>query len=332
MVKLLYNPDTQQLQVSDKEMPGYRVLMQPFDIDSKNRFKKQESDIIIPNSLFSFKIITSYKKSSSILCMRHNGKELYKFTEVLHYNTSRKFNSIDDLSKIRVSLTSNNDEEWTRVFEIIKDTYDNLATWQANEILKMVAELKTLISEAECYDLMWDGYNNRSTAYTGLQLNMLKVQKLMEAISMLQITGMHEIHGAKEDITRMCIDLLPLMKECYLSELCNNEQLLAELEDAQKQCDLANKACKRKEEYVAHMLKDNYSKPLLEKAEARFALKYPKEVALIDSQIDIENYYSQKSAQWKKTLEYRLLVENAISVILEFMKNTGCFNHFLRVI
>lgn len=331
MIKLLYNPDNQQLQVNDKEMSGYIVLMQPFDIDPKNRFKKQECDITVPNSLFSFKITTSYKKSSSILCMHHNGKELYKFTEVLHYNTSRKFNSIDDLSKIRVSLTSNNDEEWTRVFEIIKDTYDNFATWQANEVLKMVAELKMLTSESECYNLMWDVYNSRCTTYTGLELNVLKVQKLTEAIKMLQVTGMHEIHGVKEDITSMCIDLLPLMKKCYLSELCDNKQLLDELADAHKQCDLSNKASKHKEEYVTYLFDKNYANTQ-EKAEAKFAQKYPKEVALIDSKIDIENYCSQKSAQWQRICEYRSMIEDATSVMLEFLKNAGNFEDFLLAI
>lgn len=333
MMQLFYNPSTKKLLASDAALPNYQLVMRPFSEEDRVRNKDFSCEIIIPDTSFSFRINTRYNKSSfGTLRMYDNGKELIKMTQLMHVTHVRKLSTIDKMSEILVSLSSeDNVKEWRKVFRIITNTFNNLTTWQPNEALIMIDELKKLMAEEECYELTWDETAPKPTPYTGIELTILKAQKLMEAIKMLKVTEMENLVGIKDEINSLCIYLLPILKSCYLSELNNNAQLITDVNEALLQMEHSEDACKHREEYVDFMLKNGHSSTK-ENAEARFSKKYPNEAALVDSNTDIVNYYSEKNTQWQKIRRYRSTIEEAMSTIFQFLNENGNLDRFLNAI
>ena len=242
MIQLFYNQLSGKLFVSEQIKSDSALIMRPFEKETdKQNNKSYSCDIEIPDSQFRFKINTQYKNGIyGSLKLSLNGKALIKMSDLMHVLRNRKLSTLDKMSEILISLSSeDNDKEWESVFEIIKNAFNNLATWQANEALIMIDELKKLMAENESYELTWNKKDLQPRIYSGLELTILKAQKLMEAIKMLKVTEMDNLVGTKEDICDMCVQILPMLKSCYLSELNNNEQLLADLNDAKKQLELA---------------------------------------------------------------------------------------------
>ena len=113
--------------------------------------------------------------------------------------------------------------------------------------------------------------------------------------------------------------------------LNNNEQLLADLNDAKKQLELAENASKDKEKYVEYMLDNKYSNTS-ENAEIKFTKRNPNKASLIDSYNDISTFYSDKKSKWETICEYRSTIEEAISTIIDYLRNKDCFDKFLNAI
>lgn len=299
MIQLFYNQLSGKLFVSEQIKSDSALIMRPFEKETdKQNNKSYSCDIEIPDSQFRFKINTQYKNGIyGSLKLSLNGKALIKMSDLMHVLRNRKLSTLDKMSEILISLSSeDNDKEWESVFEIIKNAFNNLATWQANEALIMIDELKKLMAENESYELTWNKKDLQPRIYSGLELTILKAQKLMEAIKMLKVTEMDNLVGTKEDICDMCVQILPMLKSCYLSELNNNEQLLADLNDAKKQLELAENASKDKEKYVEYMLDNKYSNTS-ENAEIKFTKRNPNKASLIDSYNDISTFYSDKKSR-----------------------------------
>lgn len=334
MIQLFYNQLSGKLFVSEQIKSDSALIMRPFEKETdKQNNKSYSCDIEIPDSQFRFKINTQYKNGIyGSLKLSLNGKALIKMSDLMHVLRNRKLSTLDKMSEILISLSSeDNDKEWESVFEIIKNAFNNLATWQANEALIMIDELKTLMAENESYELTWNKKDLQPRIYSGLELTILKAQKLMEAIKMLKVTEMDNLVGTKEDICDMCVQILPMLKSCYLSELNNNEQLLANLNDAKKQLELAENASKDKEKYVEYMLDNKYSNTS-ENAEIKFTKRNPNKASLIDSYNDISTFYSDKKSKWETICEYRSTIEEAISTIIDYLRNKDCFDKFLNAI
>lgn len=334
MIQLFYNQLSGKLFVSEQIKSDSALIMRPFEKETdKQNNKSYSCDIEIPDSQFRFKINTQYKNGIyGSLKLSLNGKALIKMSDLMHVLRNRKLSTLDKMSEILISLSSeDNDKEWESVFEIIKNAFNNLATWQANEALIMIDELKKLMAENESYELTWNKKDLQPRIYSGLELTILKAQKLMEAIKMLKVTEMDNLVGTKEDICDMCVQILPMLKSCYLSELNNNEQLLADLNDAKKQLELAENASKDKEKYVEYMLDNKYSNTS-ENAEIKFTKRNPNKASLIDSYNDISTFYSDKKSKWETICEYRSTIEEAISTIIDYLRNKDCFNKFLNAI
>lgn len=334
MIQLFYNQLSGKLFVSEQIKSDSALIMRPFEKETdKQNNKSYSCDIEIPDSQFRFKINTQYKNGIyGSLKLSLNGKALIKMSDLMHVLRNRKLSTLDKMSEILISLSSeDNDKEWESVFEIIKNAFNNLATWQANEALIMIDELKKLMAENESYELTWNKKDLQPRIYSGLELTILKAQKLMEAIKMLKVTEMDNLVGTKEDICDMCVQILPMLKSCYLSELNNNEQLLADLNDAKKQLELAENASKDKEKYVEYMLDNKYSNTS-ENAEIKFTKRNPNKVSLIDSYNDISTFYSDKKSKWETICEYRSTIEEAISTIIDYLRNKDCFDKFLNAI
>lgn len=334
MIQLFYNQLSGKLFVSEQIKSDSALIMRPFEKETdKQNNKSYSCDIEIPDSQFRFKINTQYKNGIyGSLKLSLNGKALIKMSDLMHVLRNRKLSTLDKMSEILISLSSeDNDKEWESVFEIIKNAFNNLATWQANEALIMIDELKKLMAENESYELTWNKKDLQPRIYSGLELTILKAQKLMEAIKMLKVTEMDNLVGTKEDICDMCVQILPMPKSCYLSELNNNEQLLADLNDAKKQLELAENASKDKEKYVEYMLDNKYSNTS-ENAEIKFTKRNPNKASLIDSYNDISTFYSDKKSKWETICEYRSTIEEAISTIIDYLRNKDCFDKFLNAI
>lgn len=334
MIQLFYNQLSGKLFVSEQIKSDSALIMRPFEKETdKQNNKSYSCDIEIPDSQFRFKINTQYKNGIyGSLKLSLNGKALIKMSDLMHVLRNRKLSTLDKMSEILISLSSeDNDKEWESVFEIIKNAFNNLATWQANEALIMIDELKKLMAENESYELTWNKKDLQPRIYSGLELTILKAQKLMEAIKMLKVTEMDNLVGTKEDICDMCVQILPMLKSCYLSELNNNEQLLADLNDAKKQLELAENASKDKEKYVEYMLDNKYSNTS-ENAEIKFTKRNPNKASLIDSYNDISTFYSDKKSKWETICEYRSTIEEAISTIIDYLRNKDCFDKFLNAI
>lgn len=334
MIQLFYNQLSGKLFVSEQIKSDSALIMRPFEKETdKQNNKSYSCDIEIPDSQFRFKINTQYKNGIyGSLKLSLNGKALIKMSDLMHVLRNRKLSTLDKMSEILISLSSeDNDKEWESVFEIIKNAFNNLATWQANEALIMIDELKKLMAENESYELTWNKKDLQPRIYSGLELTILKAQKLMEAIKMLKVTEMDNLVGTKEDICDMCVQILPILKSCYLSELNNNEQLLADLNDAKKQLELAENASKDKEKYVEYMLDNKYSNTS-ENAEIKFTKRNPNKASLIDSYNDISTFYSDKKSKWETICEYRSTIEEAISTIIDYLRNKDCFDKFLNAI
>lgn len=334
MIQLFYNQLSGKLFVSEQIKSDSALIMRPFEKETdKQNNKSYSCDIEIPDSQFRFKINTQYKNGIyGSLKLSLNGKALIKMSDLMHVLRNRKLSTLDKMSEILISLSSeDNDKEWESVFEIIKNAFNNLATWQANEALIMIDELKKLMAENESYELTWNKKDLQPSIYSGLELTILKAQKLMEAIKMLKVTEMDNLVGTKEDICDMCVQILPMLKSCYLSELNNNEQLLADLNDAKKQLELAENASKDKEKYVEYMLDNKYSNTS-ENAEIKFTKRNPNKASLIDSYNDISTFYSDKKSKWETICEYRSTIEEAISTIIDYLRNKDCFDKFLNAI
>lgn len=334
MIQLFYNQLSGKLFVSEQIKSDSALIMRPFEKETdKQNNKSYSCDIEIPDSQFRFKINTQYKNGIyGSLKLSLNCKALIKMSDLMHVLRNRKLSTLDKMSEILISLSSeDNDKEWESVFEIIKNAFNNLATWQANEALIMIDELKKLMAENESYELTWNKKDLQPRIYSGLELTILKAQKLMEAIKMLKVTEMDNLVGTKEDICDMCVQILPMLKSCYLSELNNNEQLLADLNDAKKQLELAENASKDKEKYVEYMLDNKYSNTS-ENAEIKFTKRNPNKASLIDSYNDISTFYSDKKSKWETICEYRSTIEEAISTIIDYLRNKDCFDKFLNAI
>lgn len=334
MIQLFYNQLSGKLFVSEQIKSDSALIMRPFEKETdKQNNKSYSCDIEIPDSQFRFKINTQYKNGIyGSLKLSLNGKALIKMSDLMHVLRNRKLSTLDKMSEILISLSSeDNDKEWESVFEIIKNAFNNLATWQANEALIMIDELKKLMAENESYELTWNKKDLQPRIYSGLELTILKAQKLMEAIKMLKVTEMDNLVGTKEDICDMCVQILPMLKSCYLSELNNNEQLLADLNDAKKQLEFAENASKDKEKYVEYMLDNKYSNTS-ENAEIKFTKRNPNKASLIDSYNDISTFYSDKKSKWETICEYRSTIEEAISTIIDYLRNKDCFDKFLNAI
>lgn len=330
MIKLFYNTVDKKLFISEESNTNCIEVMRPFArTDSSNKYY---CDIIVPDSQFSFKIETRYKKSYSHLRLFYCGKALIKMSDLMHMSSARKLSSIEDMSDILVKISSeDNLSEWKQVFEIIVNAFNNFSTWQVNETYIMIDELKELMAESELYKLTWQDAPSNHIEYKGLELKILKAQKLMEAISMINNAEMENLWRIQGEIIKISSEMLPMLKKCYLLDLNDNEQLNVEVTESLKQKETSDAAIKHSDEYIAFMLSNKFSSTT-EQAKKRFSNKYPEEAKLVDNHTEIVNTYYEKISKHKKIYEYRNIIECSIETIMKFLKDNGRFDIFLNSI
>lgn len=297
MRNLCFDPQSGKLVVVDNVVePLITIVSQPQEDDN---VKKETKMYEIPNSTFKFSIL--YGKDNVLLRISKDGADLIKYTNLLN----DKFRGFSYHKR-------NSNFDWQVVFDEISNAFNNTVVWQVNDICKYVKSIKDIVIQHD-------------------NTIMDKTQKLIDCFNALKESGFIELDCLQEDITQMCTTMLPIIKDCYISELAGLEQLKGEVEEAKLLYDRACYATKHQNEYVDRRMA---SKPHLsiEGAKKSFANNHKTLISLIETFEDISKCYNEKNSELCKLEKLKSLIENCVMASAEYLRSRNQFGLFLSTI
>lgn len=326
MLYLCFDSTNNVLSIEDRHLPKLNVLISPFEISSNSGKREQSYEVVVPNSNFKIHLIARYNSHTSEMIISDNGKDFYHLSSIIHKNSMTVYDT--DLRKVHINLKGESDDiGWRKCYNIIIDLYNKRTTWQVNETLSMMKDMKALFYEDTAFNSM---RNNSSVKHEGLDLHILKANKLKQCIQMLQKNDMLKLSSVMDDIVKMCIECLPMLKKVYLIDLANIKQIQMEYNEAEKLYEQYTNAKAHLQEYEQFMLYNKHSSTS-EHATYRFKMKFPSEYKLIETISDIQKNLNEKSLAWNQIVHKRTTIEECYKCIFDFMYNEGLFSKFLSI-
>ena len=326
MLYLCYNSITRNLSIENRVPSDINALISPFVFENKK--KEKDYDVIVPDTNFRIRLHVNYGSSYySKVIISDNDRDLYWMSTLVHsqHIANRNININDKrLNEILVAIKDEKDEAgWRNCYNVIIELFNNRSTWQVNETFKMVNDLNMLFSTDSTFSV---NLCHRSEEFEGPELEILKINKIHSAIVLFQKCCMTNLFGAKESIFALAEKALPLLKKVYLEKLEEIDVYRPIYIDIKETREKYVEAKMHQMDYIDFMLKNKYSQTE-DNAKARFKSKYSKEFQLLDT-FDEKEYYTS-SSKWDRINNEKQNVEDCYKCIFDFMLQEGKFKEYL---
>lgn len=326
MLHLCYNPVTRNLSIESRVSSDINVLISPSVFDNKKREK--DYDIVVPETNFRIRLHLHYGSSRlSKLVISDNNKDFFWMSALIHsrHIASRNiYINEKSLNEVLVNIKDEKDEaSWNNCYNVIIDLFNNRSTWQVNETFTMVNDLNMLFAADSTFSV---NSRNSIDGVTGSELEFMKINKIYTAIVLFQKCDMTNLFGAKESIFSLAEKALPLLKKVYFEKQEEIDVFRPIYTKTNKTHEKYGEAKKQQMEYVDFMLKNKHSQTE-DNAKAKFKGKYSEESQLLET-FDETEYY-KTIGKWDRINNEKQIVEDCYRCIFDFMLQEGRFKEYL---